>query len=324
MRSGGANAAFTQQVGAGRVDITITRSADATGATGTGLLGAVLFDAVAPGSGDADGERQRHGPGGTPMGLQFRPVTVTVQQLQTERCIRTWNCVRGARLHVHRTARRLGDHACMLASAVMPLARVTATRQREAELRRALREMRTAIDKYKDAADTQQIASLEIKAGSEGYPADLADARRRRRRAQRRDRAQAEVPAASARRSDDAHAPSGGCGRTRTSRTPRAGAARTSSTSTRRSTARRSTARSTGTGRRMTQSPSTSGFTLIELMVVMTIIVMLATIGMVQYRQSIVRREGGGAQATICSGCATRSISTTPTRTSTRRASTRW
>jgi general secretion pathway protein G len=61
----------------------------------------------------------------------------------------------------------------LLASAVMPLARVTATRQREAELRRALREVRTAIDRYKDAADAQQIASLEIKVGSEGYPADL-------------------------------------------------------------------------------------------------------------------------------------------------------
>ena len=61
----------------------------------------------------------------------------------------------------------------ILASAVMPLAKVTATRQREAELRRALRELRTAIDKFKDAADAQQIASLEIKAGSEGYPADL-------------------------------------------------------------------------------------------------------------------------------------------------------
>jgi general secretion pathway protein G len=61
----------------------------------------------------------------------------------------------------------------LLASAVMPLARVTATRQREADLRRALREVRTAIDRYKDAADAQQIASLEIKVGSEGYPADL-------------------------------------------------------------------------------------------------------------------------------------------------------
>lgn len=61
----------------------------------------------------------------------------------------------------------------LLASAVMPLARVTARRQRESELRRALREMRTAIDRFKDAADAQQIGSLEIKAGSEGYPADL-------------------------------------------------------------------------------------------------------------------------------------------------------
>lgn len=61
----------------------------------------------------------------------------------------------------------------ILASAAMPLAKVTATRQREAELRRALREMRTAIDKFKDAADLGQIGQLEIKAGSEGYPADL-------------------------------------------------------------------------------------------------------------------------------------------------------
>lgn len=61
----------------------------------------------------------------------------------------------------------------LLASAVMPLARVTARRQREAELRRALREIRVAIDKFKDAADSQQIGSLEVKAGSEGYPADL-------------------------------------------------------------------------------------------------------------------------------------------------------
>ena len=61
----------------------------------------------------------------------------------------------------------------ILASVAMPLARVTAQRQREVELRAALREMRTAIDKYKDAADNQQIASLDMKVGSEGYPADL-------------------------------------------------------------------------------------------------------------------------------------------------------
>jgi general secretion pathway protein G len=61
----------------------------------------------------------------------------------------------------------------ILASAIMPLARVTATRTREAELRRSLREMRTAIDKFKDAADQGQIGSLDIKVGSENYPADL-------------------------------------------------------------------------------------------------------------------------------------------------------
>jgi general secretion pathway protein G len=61
----------------------------------------------------------------------------------------------------------------ILASAVIPLAKVTAQRTREAELRRALREIRTAIDKYKEAADNLQIGSLDIKVGSEGYPPDL-------------------------------------------------------------------------------------------------------------------------------------------------------
>jgi general secretion pathway protein G len=61
----------------------------------------------------------------------------------------------------------------ILASAILPLAKVTSQRQREAELRRSLREIRTAIDKYKDAADTGLIGSLDIKVGSEGYPPDL-------------------------------------------------------------------------------------------------------------------------------------------------------
>jgi hypothetical protein len=79
MRSGGVNAQFTQQVSPGRVDMTITRSADATGATGTGLLGAVLFDAVAPGAATLSLSGTATGPGGTAMGLTFRPVTITVQ-----------------------------------------------------------------------------------------------------------------------------------------------------------------------------------------------------------------------------------------------------
>jgi general secretion pathway protein G len=61
----------------------------------------------------------------------------------------------------------------ILASAVMPLARVTVQRQREVELRRALREMRTAIDKFKDAADAGVISPMDIQAGSENYPPKL-------------------------------------------------------------------------------------------------------------------------------------------------------
>lgn len=61
----------------------------------------------------------------------------------------------------------------ILASAVMPLARVTIQRQREAELRRVLREVRTAIDKYKDAVDQGLIGGTDNQLGSEGYPPSL-------------------------------------------------------------------------------------------------------------------------------------------------------
>jgi general secretion pathway protein G len=61
----------------------------------------------------------------------------------------------------------------ILASAAMPLARVTMTRQRESELRRTLRELRVAIDKYKDAVDQGLISSADQRPGSEGYPPTL-------------------------------------------------------------------------------------------------------------------------------------------------------
>jgi general secretion pathway protein G len=61
----------------------------------------------------------------------------------------------------------------VLASAVMPLARVTMQRQKEIELRRTLRELRTAIDHFKDAADQGQIVATELKASNEGYPPEL-------------------------------------------------------------------------------------------------------------------------------------------------------
>ena len=61
----------------------------------------------------------------------------------------------------------------VLASAVLPLSQVTMQRQREAELRRSLREMRTAIDRYKDAVDLGMIGGTDVRAESEGYPPDL-------------------------------------------------------------------------------------------------------------------------------------------------------
>jgi general secretion pathway protein G len=58
----------------------------------------------------------------------------------------------------------------VLASAALPYARATVRSSKEAELRRALREIRTAIDRYKDAADKNQI---RVSADSNGYPPDL-------------------------------------------------------------------------------------------------------------------------------------------------------
>jgi general secretion pathway protein D len=80
MRTGGASATFLQEQVPGRVDMTITRAADATGASGTGLLAALVFDAVGAGTTPVTLSGSGTGPGGTQMGLQFRPVTITVQR----------------------------------------------------------------------------------------------------------------------------------------------------------------------------------------------------------------------------------------------------
>ena len=58
----------------------------------------------------------------------------------------------------------------ILSSAALPIARFTIVREREKELRRDLRDMRTAIDRYKDYADRGMIRT---EVGSEGYPPDL-------------------------------------------------------------------------------------------------------------------------------------------------------
>src|SRR5689334_22847318 len=58
----------------------------------------------------------------------------------------------------------------ILTGAAMPIVRLRIQREKEVELRRALWEMRDAIDRYKDAADRN---AFQVKLGSEGYPPDL-------------------------------------------------------------------------------------------------------------------------------------------------------
>jgi general secretion pathway protein G len=58
----------------------------------------------------------------------------------------------------------------ILSSAALPIARFTIVRERERELRHDLRDMRNAIDRYKDYADR---GMLRTEVGSEGYPPDL-------------------------------------------------------------------------------------------------------------------------------------------------------
>jgi general secretion pathway protein G len=60
----------------------------------------------------------------------------------------------------------------VLASAALPLARVSIKRQKEVELHRDLREMRAAIDAYKDAVTSGQIGGVSV-TGTDGYPPDL-------------------------------------------------------------------------------------------------------------------------------------------------------
>jgi len=58
----------------------------------------------------------------------------------------------------------------ILSSAALPLARYTIVHKKEELLRYRLREMKDAIDRYKDLADTNKI---RVEVGSEGYPPDL-------------------------------------------------------------------------------------------------------------------------------------------------------
>ena len=217
MRSGGVQATFTQQADArGRVDIAIVRPGDATGVAGTGLLAALLFDAVGAGPANLTVTGTGSAPGGAPIVA----------------AVRAGDGGDGEIAMMHARCRDPAQDGYsfiellvvtsilfVLASAVMPLAQVTSQRQREAELRRdAARDAhgdRQVQGRGRSGADSDDRA----RAGQRGLSAGSRDAGRGRDAGQRRLRPEAEVPAARPDRSDDQHARSGACARTRTSRT---------------------------------------------------------------------------------------------------------
>ena len=82
MRAGGVQATFTQMVDAatGRIDIAVVRTSDATGVAGTGLLAALVFDAVGGGVANLSVTGTATAPGGTAASLQLAPISaVTVR-----------------------------------------------------------------------------------------------------------------------------------------------------------------------------------------------------------------------------------------------------
>ena len=58
----------------------------------------------------------------------------------------------------------------ILATVTLPVAKFTSRRSKEADLRQALREMRTAIDEHKRYSD---LGLIPVELGNEGYPKEL-------------------------------------------------------------------------------------------------------------------------------------------------------
>jgi hypothetical protein len=81
LRQGNTLVTFTHQVDAtaGRVDISLTRGSDATGASGTGLLASLVVEAIAPGPATFSVSGVATTPDGQPVQLSFAPATVTVK-----------------------------------------------------------------------------------------------------------------------------------------------------------------------------------------------------------------------------------------------------
>jgi hypothetical protein len=81
MRQGGVTASFTRQIdeAAGRVDLTLTRGQDIVGASGGGLVAALLIEPVAAGTATLAVSGAGTGPAGSLVNLQAAPASVNVK-----------------------------------------------------------------------------------------------------------------------------------------------------------------------------------------------------------------------------------------------------
>jgi hypothetical protein len=81
MRQGAANVVFTPNSDAatGRIDLAFVRTGDSVGASGSGLLAAVQFDAVGPGTSQLSVSGVVANPTGGPIAVQFVPASVVVR-----------------------------------------------------------------------------------------------------------------------------------------------------------------------------------------------------------------------------------------------------
>jgi general secretion pathway protein D len=81
LRQGAAPVTATNKVDAatGRVDLTFVRTADAVGASGSGLLSGIMFDAVSAGTSQMTVSGVATDPAGATLPLQFTPISIVVR-----------------------------------------------------------------------------------------------------------------------------------------------------------------------------------------------------------------------------------------------------
>ena len=81
LAQGGVTPTFTHQIdpGVGRVDLTALRPGDQVGATGTGLLATLIFEAIAPGQSSITPTGVASTPEQGNLGLQLVSAAVTVR-----------------------------------------------------------------------------------------------------------------------------------------------------------------------------------------------------------------------------------------------------